>query len=155
MKQRIAVAVATVQGKAYFLIVKALQEQNISFFSLIPGKVIPSRVKVVITTEKEKPKVLYDKILIFREENEREPLMVEVKKRLLDKEDWEQIIVGIDPGELIGLAVIADGKVIEENNCYSNRYLGSNILKVLKSVNFSVTNASIKIGNGVPVYRER
>jgi hypothetical protein len=107
MKQRVTVAVATVQGKAYFLIVNALQEQNISFFSLIPGKAIPSRVKVVITTKKEKPKVLYDKILIFREENDRETLMAEVKRGYLTK-DWEQIIVGIDPSELIGLAVIAD-----------------------------------------------
>lgn len=68
------------QGKAYFLIVNALQEQNISFFSLIPRKAIQSRVKAVITTEKEKPKVLYDKIIIFREENDWETLMVEVKK---------------------------------------------------------------------------
>ena len=32
------VAVATVQGKAYFLIVNALREQDINFVSLIPGE---------------------------------------------------------------------------------------------------------------------
>ena len=41
MKEK--VAVATVQGKAYFLIVNALREQNIPFVSLVPGQSVPSR----------------------------------------------------------------------------------------------------------------
>ena len=32
------VAVATVQGKTYFLIVKKLKEQNVPFISLVPGE---------------------------------------------------------------------------------------------------------------------
>ena len=52
MKEK--VAVATVEGKAYFLIVNKLREQNIPFISLVPGEVVPAEVKVVITTEKEK-----------------------------------------------------------------------------------------------------
>ena len=30
----------------------------------------------------------------------------------------------------------------------------TSILKVLRNVNFEVTNVSVKIGNGVPVYKE-
>jgi len=152
MKER--VAVATVKGKAYFLIVNALKEQGIGFASVIPGEPTPPRVKVVITTEKEKPKVLFDRILVFGGEEELDSLMVEVKKRLLGKEAFENIIVGIDPGEAIGLAVVADGKVLEEATCRSIREVTNDIIKVLKTVNFSITNVSIKVGNGVPVHRE-
>ena len=59
------VAVATVEGKAYFLIVNQLREQNIPFVSLVPGEPVPAEVKVVITTEKEKHLVKHEKILIF------------------------------------------------------------------------------------------
>lgn len=152
MKEK--VAVATVQGKAYFLIVKALREQNIPFISVVPGGPMPYRVKLIVTTEKEKNKVNYDKVLIFQGESELENLISEIKATLLGKEAFEKIVIGIDPGEVIGVAVLADGKVIEEGNCYSSHEMVSSILKVLRTVNFSITEVVVKIGNGVPVYRE-
>jgi hypothetical protein len=149
------VAVATVQGKAYYLIVNALRDNGISFYSLIPGQTVPSRAKLVITTEEEKTKVSYHRVLVFHgEESELDVLVLEVKKLLLGKETYDHIVVGIDPGEVNGLAVLADGKVIEEANCSSSRELVNGILKVLKSVDFSVTSVTVKIGDGVPVYRE-
>ncbi|NLF87579.1 hypothetical protein GX563_02010 [Candidatus Bathyarchaeota archaeon] len=149
------VAVATVQGKAYYLIVNALRDNGISFYSLIPGQPVPSRAKLVITTEQEKDKVSNHRILVFHgEESELDVLILEVKKLLLGKETYDHIVVGIDPGEVNGLAVLADGKVIEEANCSSSRELINGILKVLKCVDFAVTSVTVKIGNGVPVYRE-
>jgi hypothetical protein len=148
------VAVATVQGKAYFLVVNALREQNVAFTSLVPGQSVPPRVKLVITTEEEKAKVNHERVLVFHSEEELETLMLEVKKLLLGKETFERIIVGIDPGQAIGLVVVADGKVIEQGNCYSSHEIINGILKILRTVNFSVTRVSIKIGNGVPVYKE-
>ena len=67
---------------------------------------------------------------------------------------FEKIVVGIDPGTAIGLVALADGKVIEEGNCFSSKELIAGIFKVLRNVNFAVTDVSVKIGNGVPVYRE-
>ena len=62
---RVKVAVVTVQGKAYFLIVDELKRRNIPFYSLIPGETIPIEVKVIITTEKEKPLINHDRILVY------------------------------------------------------------------------------------------
>ena len=61
------VAVATVQGRAYYQIVNALKEQDINFVSVIPGESVPPRAKLVITTEEEKSKVNYGKVLIFHD----------------------------------------------------------------------------------------
>ena len=121
---------------------------------MIPGESVPPRAKLVITTEEEKDKVNYGKVLIFHDAAELDCLMIEVKKLLLGKETYEKILVGIDPGVAIGLVVLADGKVIEEGNCYNSRELVNSILKIIRTVNFSVTSVSVKIGNGVPVYRE-
>jgi len=81
-------------------------------------------------------------------------MVVEVKKVLLGKENCTRIVVGVDPGESIGLAVIADGKAIEQDTCRSSREVTNIILKVLKTVDFSATKVSVKVGNGVPVYQE-
>jgi hypothetical protein len=148
------VAVATVEGKAYFLIVNQLRERNIPFVSLVPGDSVPARVKVVITTDKEKHSIAYEKILVFPGENELDILADEVEKKLQGKEAYEKIVVGVDPGEAIGFAVIADGKVIEESNCFSTKELIDAIIKTLKNVDFSVTNVDVKIGNGVPIYKD-
>jgi hypothetical protein len=148
------VAVATVKGKAYFLIVNELREQRIPFVSLVPGEPLPSEVKVVVTTKRESHLIKHERILIFYDESELDTLVHELKRILQGKEAYEKIIVGIDPGEAIGLAVIADGKVIEESNCFGTLELINSIIKMVRNVNFPVTSVSVKIGNGVPVYKE-
>jgi hypothetical protein len=96
MKEK--VAAATVQGKAYFLIVNQLREQNIPFISLVPGQSVPAKMTLVITTAQEKHLVTHEKILIFHNEDELDSLVDEVKKLLLGKEAFEKIVVGIGPG---------------------------------------------------------
>jgi hypothetical protein len=147
-------AVATVQGKAYFLIVNELKEQNIPFISIVPSKPIPAEVKVVITTKKEKPTIKHERILVFEQENELDALISEIKRILMGKEAYEGIIIGLDPGEAIGLAVVADGKVIVEGNCYSISEVINSITKTVKSTDFSKTSVTIKMGNGVPLYKD-
>ena len=58
------VAVATVSGKAYFLLVNELKEKNIPFLSLVPGDPVPAEAKVVITTEQEKRLINHERILV-------------------------------------------------------------------------------------------
>jgi hypothetical protein len=147
-------AVVTVEGKAYFLIVNKLREQSIPFLSLVPGKPLPAKVKVVITTPKEQNLVKHEKTLILKAEGDLDCLTDEVKRILLGKEVYEKIVVGIDPGKAVGLAVLADGKLIEEGNCYSTQEVIGKIIKTLKNVNFSQTDVSVKIGNGVPIYKK-
>jgi transcriptional accessory protein Tex/SPT6 len=148
------VAIATVHGKAYFLLVNALRENNIQFVSLVPDEAVPPHVKLVVTTEQEKALVNHERVLVFHGEEELDRLISEVKRLLLGKEAYERIIIGLDPGEATGLAVVADGKVIEEGNCYSTQEVISTITKVIKDTNVPQTAVSVKIGNGVPVYRE-
>jgi hypothetical protein len=148
------VAVATVSGKAYFLIVNKLKERNIPFMSLVPGETVPTEVKAVITTAKEKHRVSHEKILVYDSETEPDALANEVMKILQGKEVYEKIVIGVDPGEVFGLAVIADGKVNETGNCFSIQEALAKISSVIKNVDFSSTAVSIKIGSGVPAYKE-
>ena len=106
MKEK--VAVATVEGKSYFLIVNLLRDRNIPFVSLVPGVSVPAVVKVFITTEGEKSLIKHEKIIVFHGENELDILVNEVEKMLQGKEAYDEIVIGVDPGEAIGFAAIAD-----------------------------------------------
>ena len=152
MKEK--VAVATIQGKPYFLIVNKLKENDISFISLLPGQPIPTELKLVVTTPEEKHLVNHEKILVFQGEDKLDSLIDEAKRTLLGKEAFARIVIGIDPGVATGLAALADGKVIEEGNCFSSKEVIGSIIKILRNVDFAESSVSVKIGNGVPIYKD-
>jgi hypothetical protein len=148
------VAVATVQGKPYFLIVNKLKEKNIPFISLIPGETVPTEVKVVITTEKEKNRINHEKVLVYNGETEPDALADEIRKILQGKEAYEKIVIGVDPGDVFGLAVVADGKVNETANCFSIQEVLKKTETIVKTVDLAATVVAVKIGNGVPAYKD-
>lgn len=150
---RAKVAVATVSGKAYFLVVNELKERNIEFLNIVPGVSVPAEAKVVITTEKEKHLINHEHILVYNEKTAPSTVINEAVKILQGKESYEEIIVGVDPGEVFGLAVTADGKVYETCNCFSVQEVVNKIKRVIKDFTVLSTVISVKIGSGVPKYR--
>ena len=148
------VAVATVSGKAYFLILQKLRERSIPFVSIVPSDPVPAEVRVVITTAKERHLINHDKVLVYDAKTDLETMVNEAVKALEGKESYEKIVIGIDPGDVFGLAVIADGKVNETTNAFSVQEAAAKISGILKYVNVAETGVSVKIGNGVPAYRE-
>ena len=147
------VAVATVSGKTYFFIVNELRERNMDFLSLVPGAPVPAEAKAVITTEKEKHLINHERILVYTEKAGPITVVNEAVKVLQGKESYEKIVVGIDPGEVFGLAVLADGKVTETGNCYSVQEVLDKIISVIKNFAVFSTVFSVKMGNGIPAHK--
>ena len=153
MKEKIAVA--TVSGKAYYLIVNELKKKNIPFLSLTPHDPIPIETKVVITTEEERNLIKHERIIVYHNGMEPEAIINEALRIIQGKEFFEKIVIGIDPGEVFGLAVLADGKVIETENCFSAAETLGKIENILKNLaNPPGTSVSVKIGDGVPACKE-
>jgi hypothetical protein len=148
------VAVATLDGKSYFFIVNKLREQNIPFVSLVPGHPVPAQIKVVVTTPTEKNQMNFNKILVFTGEETLDDLAIDIKSILQGKEAYEKIIIGLDPGVAIGLAIIADGNIMVVENCFSSKETIKCITKTIKNVNYNQTIVCIKIGNGIPIYKD-
>src|SRR4030067_2036869 len=78
----------------------------------------------------------------------------EAVKVLEGKESYEKIVIGIDPGDVTGLAVVADGKVNQTKVCLNIQEVMNEVNVIIKNLNLAVTRVSVKIGNGVPVYKE-
>jgi len=153
MKARIAVA--TVSGKAYYLIVDELKKRNLPFLSALPNEPIPAEIKVVITTEKEKPQVHHEKTLVYTEAMALEALINEAIQVVEGREHFQRIVVGVDPGEVLGLAVLADGRVVETANCFSLAETVEKIKGVIRNLGTGNTpNVTVKIGNGVLAFKE-
>ncbi|MEM2946834.1 MAG: hypothetical protein QXN96_01180 [Candidatus Bathyarchaeia archaeon] len=150
------VAVATVSGKAYYLIVNELKRSNVPFISITPYEPVPLEIKVVITTEMERSHINHENILVFKDGMDLQALVNRTLQHIEGKDSYEQIIIGVDPGEVLGLAVLADGKVIRTGNCFSiNEALNEieNIISSLKDIRASMV--AVKIGDGIPEYKER
>ena len=153
---RAKIAVATVSGKAYYLIVRELKKKKAPFLSLIPYEPIPMETRVVITTEKEKHLINHERVLAFRDGMEVEALINQALQIARGKEFYERIVIGVDPGDVFGLAVLVDGKIAETGNCFSVEEALGKIKNVLD--NFKDTPATsvlVKIGDGVPQYKDK
>lgn len=149
------IAVATVSGKAYYLIVSEMKKMNIPFLSLTPYEPIPLEIKLVITTEKERRLIDHENILIYKEGTDPQALINQALQYVEGKDSYEKIVIGVDPGEVLGLAVLADGKVIKTENCFGIKEALEAIRYIIKSLEGVKTSSVIvKVGDGIPAYKE-
>ena len=151
---RAKVAVATVSGKAYFLLINELKERNIQFVSVVPGEALPVEAKVVITTESERSLIDNERILIYNPETEPSETVNQAARILQGKETYDRIVIGVDPGEVFGLAVIADGRVTETKNCFNLNEVLNVIKNLIRNIDLAHTAVIVRIGNGVPLHKD-
>lgn len=150
------IAVATVSGKAYYLVVKELKKRDIPFLSLTPDERVPVEIKVVITTEEEKNLVKHDKVLTFKGGGNPEALINNAIRIVQGKDGYDEIVVGVDPGKIIGLAVLADGEIAETGNSFSVQDTLEKIKRILDNFKSDpMPSISVKIGDGVPKYQNK
>jgi predicted RNase H-like nuclease (RuvC/YqgF family) len=124
------IAVATVSGKAYYLLVKALKERKIDFLSLTPFENVPFNVKVVITTEAERKHIKHPSTVVYRENTDPSAIVDEAIKLIDGKKTFDTLVVGLDPGKTFGLAVIFDGKVAKTYTCSSEDEAVKTVVRV-------------------------
>jgi hypothetical protein len=150
---KVKIAVATLSGKAYYKLVKELKQRKIPFLSLIPRDHVPLNIKVVMTTKEEQHLIKHPNILVFEDEMAPTTVVDEAIRVAQGKRDYDRVIIGIDPGKTFGVAITADGKVLETVTCSS---LEETVNTVLESLNrMPATVNVVKIGNGAPIYAEK
>jgi len=146
------IAVVTVSGKAYYLLVNELKNRSTPFLSLTPDDTIPLDVKVVITTRKERSKITHENVLEYEENRNPAEVVDEAIRVVKGKRIYETLVVGIDPGQNFGIAVFGDGSILETQNCTSV----SETVNIIKDVlsRTPANQVTIRIGNGAPAYTE-
>ncbi|HID15434.1 MAG TPA: hypothetical protein EYP16_01335 [Candidatus Atribacteria bacterium] len=145
------IAVATMNPRLYYKIVKALRNFNISFISVLPQEDLPKEIKVVLTSSFESSIVNHQNKIIVSEDNINEALFKAICA-IKNKKHFNQLIFGIDPGATYGLVVLADGELISHK-------LFKNIENLISYINLFSSFPSkmlvIKIGTGSKKYLKK
>ena len=148
MKTRIAVA--TVNGRAYYELVNELQRKRLPFLSLKPWDPVPVNIKVVLTTEAESSKISHPNILLFEQESNPESVVDEAVLIIQGKQGYERIFVGVDPGKTCGIAILGDNKVLETLTASNIEDAAHLIVDSLKR--FPAEVSVVRVGDGTPEY---
>ena len=101
------VTVATVYGRPYYKIITALKLMDIQFDSLSPQEAAASNAKVIITTEHEAEIVRRKDVLLDTELDDCPAVLkAKILRTLMGVCHDDQLIIGIDPGDRIGISII-------------------------------------------------
>ncbi|MGI0004705.1 MAG: hypothetical protein ACREAX_05350 [Candidatus Nitrosotenuis sp.] len=141
------IGIATTHGKFYFQFVKALKLLNLKYDSLLPTEIQNYSGGLIFTTENESPK--FASQVILNEEILKEDPTV-IQGTIIEKLDCglnkRELVIGIDPGQRIGLVVLYMGKEIERSLHASPDELASHMAKILGGLR--AERKIVKIGNG-------
>jgi len=152
------VAVVTEKPKIFHLISKKLKELGIPFYSLLPVEKIPQDVVIILTSIEEVEKIPknINAHIIATSAN-----MDDIKKAILKMKVLltgcrrkAPVVIGIDPGDVYGVVVTFEGKVIDTSLFHSPHEV-ANYIKLVENalLSFSKGELIIKIGNGSPLHQ--
>lgn len=141
------IGIATTYGKPYYRFSTYLKKLELSFDSILPEEISGYSGHLIFTTKKESPKKC-EKLLLHEDIFEHHSTVIRgiiIQKLNLDFED-EILILGIDPGQRIGLSVFYFGQEIESSFHLSVEDLVFHIIQILGGLR--AKRKIIKIGNG-------
>jgi hypothetical protein len=141
------IGIATTYGKPYFQFVKTLKFLNLKYDSLLPTEIQNYPGNLILTTQKESPPSA--SLTILNEDILKEDPTV-IQGIIIEKLDsglnQQELIVGIDPGQRIGLSVLYRGSEIERGLYTSPDELASHVARILGGL--KAERKIVKIGNG-------
>jgi hypothetical protein len=146
------IAVATVSGKAYFLLVTELRRRHLDFVSLRPTDPLPAGIKVVLTSLREEECFVDRNVITYEESDDPSEIVDKALMITMGKKYFGELVVGVDPGKTFGLALIGDGKTLRTESRISVEEVVNNILKFFDR--FRSERLIVRIGEGTTEYHQ-
>lgn len=155
-----ALGIQTSDFSAYYDLVQALRSRGIPFLTIAPGEPVPAHVGALVTTAREAaaaaareeaaPAPASPTVVVFTDP---ERTIDDALRALDGSPSFRRCVIGIDPGERPGIAVLADGRVkrlIHAPGPEAVRAIVETIVGSLPAERFVV-----RVGNGAPTFRDR
>jgi len=137
----------------YHDLIENLKKRKIPYVSLSSKKNISNKIGVIITSHSEIHGMNYNKIITADISDNLDQIIDNAIQVLIGKDFYSRLIIGIDPGEKPGIALIADDIVLKKTNFSSPESVLKNIKRYLKE--YPSLESLIRIGNGSIIYRNR
>lgn len=136
----------------YYDLVQALRARGVPFVPLAPGDLIPPTVGVVVTTSAEATSLdAHDAYVVAY--TTPEETIADALRMLHSPGPFRTCVIGIDPGERPGVAVLADGQVVRLVHARSPEAVAEIARGVLARV--PAERFVVRVGNGAPTFRDR
>ncbi len=134
-------------GRSYYKFVNTLNRLKLEYDSKLPEEIQNNEKRLVLTTNKESAKIPTN-LILFDDEFDYDPTIVrgKIAEKLDSGMHNSSLIIGIDPGNRMGLSIFYYEKEIESSIYTSIEELVSHIVKVLVGLN--AQRKIVKVGNG-------
>lgn len=142
--------VRTADFSVYYDLVQSLRARNVPFVPLAEDEDVPAHVGVVVTTPAEAPYVEHPHVVAY---STPEATLDEALRLLAGTVAFRTCVIGIDPGERPGVAMLADGKVQRLVHARSPEDVRAAIDDALATC--PAARFLVRIGDGAPTFRDR
>lgn len=142
--------ILTADFSVYYDLVQAFRQRGIPFESLSPGEPVPLHVGVVVTSAAEAPFVEHPQVVAHTTADE---TVAEALRLLHAPGPFRTCVIGIDPGERPGIAVLADGRVLRLAQARAPEAVHELVRTVIATL--PAERFIVRVGNGAPTFRDR
>lgn len=143
------IGVMTEDFHFFYRLVRRLKERGEPFTSLRFDGPIPWNVSVIITTCAEKAKVPFSMVAAHEDPD----CAINMAKAMRKGGSFKQLIVGIDPGRTIGLAIFGDGKLLLTEEMGWPEETGKTVERLIEGIRYE--DLLVRIGHGDRTIRNR
>jgi hypothetical protein len=137
----------------YHDIIKELKKRKLAYVLLSSPKNIPTRIGVILTSEKEKSELKSRKIVAIDSYDSLEHALDFALQKLTGKEIYSKVFIGIDPGERPGIAIVGDEILLQKIQSDSPEQVVMLVKRLLRL--YPSKEANIRIGHGSIIIRNR
>lgn len=145
-----AIGLMTEDSRFYFEMLEALRKQDLKFVSLQFSEPIPANVGVIVTTESERDRVDFEKVITYPNP---EAAIARARRMLAGEKTVKELLIGIDPGIKPGFAVLADGVILSRSLAESPEAVAGLVEDVVKE--YPTSAIIVRLGNGDRTNRNR
>jgi hypothetical protein len=145
------IGILTRDFRLFYDLAEALKSMGLQFTSLTFDGRVPPHIGVVLTSEPELVDVFFERKVAVGDN-----VKAGIRKGLTmmaGKDSVELLFIGVDPGEMPGIAVILKGKVLEAQRAVSPEEAACRILDIKKD--YAARRTVLRIGHGDADNRDR
>jgi hypothetical protein len=147
------IGVYTKNFTLYYDLLKVLKKRKIPYVSLNSLNNIPSKIGVILTSNKELHDMKSQKVIAADAYDTIDHAIDLAFQLLVGKELYSKVFIGIDPGDQPGIAVVGDDIILQKINVETPEKVVAIIKRIIKE--YPSNETLIRIGHGSPIIRNR
>ncbi len=142
--------ILTEDFRLYHDLVAALKARDLPFSSLSFARRIPDTVGAVLTSPSEANRIRFHHVVPV---DDIDSAIAKALQLLKGKTEWNELLIGVDPGREPGVAVVGDGELIDTRLAASPEAVAFHVRQTVR--NFPARDVKVRIGHGDPTNRNR